>query len=390
MKDKTALALATKACALSLPILLWCAFTLVLAYRSGELGSFDRVINQQAAGRDLLYGLAFSDPVVPYKFAAVQKRHPKILALGSSRVMQFRAVFFRDPSSFYNAGGAVQHLEDYNHFLSHLPASTLPEILIISLDQDFFNDAWRSEEIFDAEAYDNSLQHPPSASSVFQTASSGATVAKLISRKINPGKWLFKDNPHAVGIMALERGDGFRDDGSYSYEYQITHQGPVHGDIDIFSRIEQGNQRFQYGDQVSGTSLLELARLLDFCSQHHIHIIGIVPPFMPSVIARMKQKGSKYAYVWKLPVEADLLFKAHQASVFDFTNMAQYGSQDTEYIDGQHGSELTYAKITEEIAHQDPVLRERVDEQWLADWIKHPYSDLLLQQPTTALGTGQR
>src|SRR3989344_1772753 len=83
------------------PYLIFFIFTTYLFVASGELASIKNVVRRQQLGkREILLGLAYSNPIFYYKLHSVLKRKPEALVLGSSRTMQFRAQFFSDPAIF--------------------------------------------------------------------------------------------------------------------------------------------------------------------------------------------------------------------------------------------------------------------------------------------------
>lgn len=74
---------------LILMTLVFSSFSLI----SQEIYLFDNVIN--ISDEDILYGVAFSDYNVEYKFKNLVLRNPDIAIIGTSRVMQFRQEIFQ-------------------------------------------------------------------------------------------------------------------------------------------------------------------------------------------------------------------------------------------------------------------------------------------------------
>src|SRR5262245_18537506 len=95
---------ARKLTAFAGPIVVYLAVNAGLPWYAGEFESVVTVAARQASGDPLLYGPAYRDNYYVFKRAAVIRRHPEVLVLGSSRSMQFRAGLFTDGSRFYNAG----------------------------------------------------------------------------------------------------------------------------------------------------------------------------------------------------------------------------------------------------------------------------------------------
>jgi hypothetical protein len=70
---------------------------------TGELSNPDKIISYQSKN-NILYGLAYSNPVKYFKLKNVEYKKPEIISLGTSRVLQFRDFFFKKPGLFYNSG----------------------------------------------------------------------------------------------------------------------------------------------------------------------------------------------------------------------------------------------------------------------------------------------
>src|SRR6266496_2172656 len=112
-------------------------------YRIGEIWKISRVSETQASRPDSLFlRRLFDQQFYLYKFNEIQRRRPEVLALGSSRVMQFRAQMFGEDSKvFYDAGGIVQCIEDLTLVLHQMP-ELKPRVVILGVDMWWFNADW--------------------------------------------------------------------------------------------------------------------------------------------------------------------------------------------------------------------------------------------------------
>ncbi len=54
--------------------------------------------------------------------------------------MQFRSYFFN--KDFYNAGGVIEKIKHLSIFLKKVPIDQQPDIILLGLDQNFFNKNW--------------------------------------------------------------------------------------------------------------------------------------------------------------------------------------------------------------------------------------------------------
>ena len=67
---------------------------------SGEFTPLSEVVARQNKDPNILYRLAYDNNAFAYKLATAKARNPEILALGTSRGMQFRSGFFKNPAAF--------------------------------------------------------------------------------------------------------------------------------------------------------------------------------------------------------------------------------------------------------------------------------------------------
>ena len=69
-----------------------------------ENNSYSDIVKRQIKN-DSIYGTSLNQNTFSYKLELIKNVAPKIIALGSSRIMQFRKEDFN--TSFINAGGAM-------------------------------------------------------------------------------------------------------------------------------------------------------------------------------------------------------------------------------------------------------------------------------------------
>ena len=348
---------ALKLAAFLLPFAALFAAPMMVLALGGELSSVAGVVTRQMRGTPLLYGEAYSNPVKRFKLLAIQRRRPDVLVLGSSRVMQFRADSFLDPSVVYNGGGSIATVWDFRHVLDRLDPTHPPKVLILGLDQWFFNPNWAERPdlgVHEFEAEDTPLN-------VIQR-NWRAVYQELAAGKISLGR-LLAGGP-CVGLNAMMQNNGFRNDGSYLYGRVIAEPDrPDHWDPgfqDTFVRIERGERRFEWSDRVDGPAVAELDRALDAAARKGIHVVGVLPPFAPSVLARLRASG-RYPYLAKLLPALRPAFEARGFEVVDLTDAGPLGVTDAEFIDGFHGSDKTYLRVTLRLSSVAPSLGRLVD-----------------------------
>ena len=323
-------------------------------YQSGEWRSEEEIADRILAGEPAFLGLAYRDNRRYYKHLVANGKQAEILVLGSSRSMQFSEKMFAG-SSFYNAGGGANLMTEYHFFLESMEPEALPDTLILVLDQYLFQDQFSPEETWSGYDYSHSTFDPSDALTRAIKDWAGGKYSLLGA--LHP-------QPNTYGLAAVGRGSGYYPDGSYCYGNLMDHpeQGSDVGFHDSFDRITRGVSRFEWADTVYEPSLHELDRLLSFCKEHNIEVVGILPPYAPSVYQRMMDTGN-YGYLTELPAAAGEILNAYGWELFDFTNMPD--TTDAEYIDGYHGGDRVYARIAQHLAEESTALAGKIDTDYL-------------------------
>ena len=327
----------------SIPLIFIFLIPIVFLFMSGEnYKSIDDIVKSK---NDYLIGYAYNESNYRYlKQIELEYRQPQhIIALGSSRVLQFRANMFT--KSFYNAGYTISSISDFLPFIKSNLENKKPEILLIALDQWMFNKNWNDLNI-SSKQWQSSFNYKASArtiTNVWSDIFSGKYGFEILSANGH-------NNKVKVGLNAIVNNKGFRKDGSIYFGSQI--QKLLSNDstandfeyFDTYKRIKHGNRRFQYGDKVNDKALQALSDLLIFCEKMDIYVVAILPPFANGVNKKMEETGN-YAYLDSIYYKTTEIFKTHGFELWDMSNLTKYNSNDSETIDGFHGSEVAYLKM---------------------------------------------
>ena len=328
-----------------LPIVLLYGLFAGVLYSTRELAGLDAVVNATVQGDLVLYGTAHHENFAAYKLRVTQQLAPRLLVLGTSRSMQLRSEFFSEPS-FYNAGGAVRTMADYEDFLRNLPQNALPDTLLVVLDQNMFNTTWRESSPTDPQTYGDLPND--SFATLLRTGFDYGNHKFSIVQNLLPRAGIY-------GLAAAAKGMGFAADGSYRYgtvALQNTDE-PEKNFATTYRDIDFGELRFAPGTTPDELALAQLDSLLAFCSSAGIHVVGFLPPFPPAVNAKMQASG-QYGYISGLYAAIAPRFAAVGGEFYDFTQMQN--TTDNEYIDGFHGGDRVYAKITLALAQESTLL----------------------------------
>ena len=323
-------------------------FSVLSLYQVGELRSYSYYI--RPLQQDQLFGLAYSYYDKSYKFHMTDEVcRPQVLALGSSRIMQVKRSVVSPDYTFYNAGGAIQSVRELSLFMSKLHDS--PKLILVNLDQWWFNRAYIDED----QPFSPSVYDEPS----FEFSKLGQFVCDfytdLVKGKINLIKAFSSDH---IGLNAICNENGFAADGS-RYQGDMIVAPELQEDYnfkDVLSRINDGDQRFQYGDHADSTQIAVVDDFLSQCVARKIKVVAFLPPFAPFVYKRMQETG-KYGYMSKLYDMLRPVVEKHEGcSLYDFTDVTDKGVHNYDFDDGFHGSEIIYNGIIRQIVRQDSTL----------------------------------
>lgn len=324
-------------------------FSVISLYKAGEIRSFSSYIRPLKQGQLLELGYSYIDK--SYKFHMTDEvMHPQVLALGSSRIMQVRRSIVSPDYTFYNAGGAIQNVQELPLFIHKLHDS--PKLILMNLDQWWFNKAYLNEnQPFDPSVYDDKLE--------MDILKLGRLVcdfyADLVKGKINLIKVFSSDH---IGLNAICNDNGFTADGSpnSSDRIIIPEEQEDYNFKDALERIRVGNNRFQYGNQADSTQICALEDFLSQCEARHIKVVAFLPPFAPYVYHQMQETG-KYGYMSQLYGKLNPVFSKYEGcSLYDFTDLTDMGVHNYDFYDGFHGSEIIYNGIIRQLVRQDSTL----------------------------------
>lgn len=345
-----------KGALLFIPISIIMGFSYFVIYSSGEFTTVDEIIDKQKNGDVILYGLAYSDPTPYYKLKSVIERNPKIIALGTSRVMQFRSEFFLENADFYNAGGAVRRVEDLNLFLDNIPRGKEPKVIILGLDQNFFNPHWK--DFLDE---NNELYAFPKRIDIFSN-SWRKIYFDYYNGKLSINKVLENKNS-SMGLNAIMNSRGFRNDGSYEYgnlikEFNSDNNSKLKG---YFILIKNEGSRFEYSNQISDKSLYELDRFLRRCKERNICVIGFLPPYAHEIYLEIERMKIEYEYFFEIESSLDHIFKKYDYNIYNFSDLSSTGADVCEVIDGTHASDKAYLRLFIILAENEEALKNETN-----------------------------
>ncbi len=335
------------------PLMLYFGVTTSILLFGGELMPLTQVAEAQLSNPDTLYRRFYRDDFRPFKLISTELHRPEVLALGSSRIMQFRsAEFVNGNSIFYNAGGSAGNVYEVRSFLEQLDPNALPKVAIINLDEDWFHP--RYAQFARAQApwsVDFSQEDIYQFLNLTRLTLNDVVMGTYPIAPIFGGTDPFYHDP-AIGIGALTHSGGFRGDGSRSYGSVIL--DPKTNDerfAEMRARMQTEGSRFAYGDVVDEGALEEIAALMQFAQDNGIGLVLFSPPYPPSIYNEMMESGH-YTYMTKTINRLAELARQHGVLYYNFMDGGTLGTDD-DFFDGLHGSEYIYLHMLLEML-KDP------------------------------------
>ncbi len=352
------------------PVLICVGFLTGMLFYIGEFTSIEDVVTQQFDNHEIVFS---ADEVFSqYKWHMLQRRTPKLLILGSSRVMPFRSQFFHlAEEEVYNAGMSLGNIWRVPWVMDELKAqSKLPETLIIGLDQDWFVPGRSPIDAIDDIDIPDPAPTFPNIETLFNRIRS--VVGDMIENQYDLADILDRRDPFydalTIGYNGITRTTGFRWDGSRVLNPINLNVLPDENRFfNTRERMSSGSGRLTYSDEPNSQSLEAMQQLIEFCLENDIELIAFMPPFPPTIYEEMQATGN-YDYIPKTIEQLRAMFADTGFFYFDFTDGKLPNVADEHYLDGTHGSEFVYLNMYLEM------LKE-------ADSVLGAYSDLAYLQP---------
>ena len=341
-----------KILSISLPFAIFTLPIAILLKSYGEaFVDFDSLISKQDFK---LIGQKYSESnTLWFKSKLAEKKKAKVLALGSSRVLQFRAEMFSE--SFFNYGYTTTKNYTLLPTLRLIPDESLPEVLILGLDQ------WNFNKIWDESSYPvhtnilPRIRNTPSPMDIF------SFLIEVFENGLN-----LKNTEGLIGLNAIIYGNGFRQDGSRDYGDlvdKILEGDSTYNDYkfrNTLERIRLGNSRFEWGESIDKSQLNYVRDLISYCNKKHIKLILFLPPFAPKVWHEM-ERSNRYKYISNLSEELSKMCVELDVLFLDFTSPLEISYGDNEMVDGFHGGEKVYSKILLRIAKEDRLVKNYIN-----------------------------
>lgn len=260
----------------------------------------------------------------------------QIVAVGSSRVLQFSAEMFKEP--FFNLGYGVGSVAQIRQLIEK--ENIRGKKLIVSIDQWALNPNWPG--VHDDEVASNDIYR----ASVFLNKTKLTDILKGKVYPFSRNELAAQFNYTLIGSGANLALDGFVNDGSYYYGKVI--QGKLNSDPklvgpdfqfqDTRRRIAGSTARFEAGSTVDSVALREIEQLISSNRERQNELYLFFPPFAPAVNTEMAKTG-RYTYIPLAAEKVAAICASSGVKFFDFTG---FGESDADFIDGFHAGKKVY------------------------------------------------
>jgi hypothetical protein len=350
-----------KLTAFFLPLAVAMGVIIGIAIQSGEAMPLKMVIRNQEADPLAIYLPVDRDTIFAYKNLMYHERQPDVVVIGSSRVLNFRSNALNNaPEEFYNAGFSGMRMREIEAFIDTLTPGTAPKILVMGIDQFWFNTLWtdnREEAVIDTGEI--------GVERVLKTTRR-AWQEILLGTIDLPQVFAARDplyGGRAMGIDALVDGVGYLSDGSRQTDIVTLNPG---GWFDLrqdsLNAYWQGRGHYRRGKLLNDEALEQLERIIQKAQALDITIIGFGPPFMPDIYNGM-MSGDAYSYLTDLTPRLTELFEDYDVHYFEFADVSALSDNaNREMADGVHASELMSLRIYLEMVKALPdILGEYTD-----------------------------
>lgn len=335
----------------------------------GDTAAIDLQLRENA-----LYGSALTDDIGFLKYGIISRTKPDIIALGTSRSMQFRAPFFKD-ASFYTVGGLGRSVDAMNAVFDRISSYYTPKIVILAVDWFWLNPKhphdkrtfmFEEDHIFSNKTYLYScLYHELWQNERIQ--------GQLIHPEIKT-RDLVGNHP-TIGLMAGGKSDGFRSDGSYQYGRFILYPHSYEERIgDIRRRIQNGGEKYETAYHVDKAEKEKLSALIHKMQEGGSHVIVVLPPFPNEIYQTFMESDGHRDFMLQFEHCVGEICAERDAPFYDFSNMAWLGAPDDEAVDGIHAGEKTYGRIVLQF-ESDPIIAPYINKAFIEQCMeqsRHP------------------
>lgn len=330
----------------------------VLLWRAGELMTHPHLIERQQETGGLYRSMFSDDIMLPYfRFERYDILLPEIIALGESRVLQFRQDSFKRPFANMAMTFDLSQLPQIAQALIARPNRL--KVVILSIDfwqlaeprKLFQNDAnWNPRNRWTLD-WDNmrnnfqelSAQYIVGAARLMRHRQVTFDQIRSVLCRCDAGGVNYN-----IGVAAIIDGAGIDASGSYHYTDVFSPTLKKSGFTPTLQLIDQKRGMFTPAERVSPDRLRFLRQAREILADAGVRVITIIPPMAPMVVRAMEDSGQ-----YRIIDDMRLILNRDFQPSFDFHDARQLGSGNCEFYDALHGGDVTYLRVIERLAENE-------------------------------------
>ena len=344
------------------PLVLFAGFFEMIFWRARECWSTRRVIEALETDPQTLYGPRyFASNMEEIKRERLQSGRMQVVALGSSRVTQFRAPMFAPMEhEFLNAGLMATNTPELLSMIGFFTENkfSLPRVLIVGIDPWWIKkrpapeiaNRWkdRSERIASTTAASAHVD------AIRRFCSNFRVPWPVLWRSAAMKDSLYGYN--AIGLGALS-GNGYLADGSvlqsdYILDYIKTGRYVDREVPPVIERIRRRTHQFGATTGVDWTEVDRIIKALSALKSRGVEVYAFLPPF--SIEADQELQKTSGLDTWYAEYREKVPLRLNAAGIVcvDLRSPATYGLADDYMIDGFHPGDVLMTYILEELVRR--------------------------------------
>lgn len=298
-----------------------------LLYKVGELNIVN-IVKTQLKNDNTLFSSGINQNIYSYKNALRAQLDPEAILFGSSRALQVRKEFFN--TTFVNYGSTVGSLNELK-FLAE--KEKFLKLAIVYVDPWWF--------IEDAP----STKLPPPRDFPIYPSNSIIYQSVVLQFKYD---WLNKyfNGSQNLGIKSILDNEGFSADGSYHYS-GLLYGSKKSNDTNFQNTIARIDGNFGHlykSNDIGKDSFNKFCSSVNKLASISNNVLLILPPF-PKALHKLLSPQNGYGYFERLhELMGTCTHDITNAEFYDFTFNISL-SNNCEYLDGMHQSEIVDARL---------------------------------------------
>lgn len=347
------------------PVLLIVGLGEAVLWRARECWPAAWVLAAWKEDPQTIYGPRFFTTNIAWiKGTMIRENRPKIVALGSSRVTQFRAPMFGPlGDSFYNAGDLVTSTAELEKMAALFLSGELPRprVMIVGLDP------WWMKIAPHRDQPEPKSEHLPEASPAISAAAHLEALRLFFSKPHFPPALLWPgtavrdaaDGRNAIGLGALA-GNGYRRDGSVLQtnrvqDYLRTRRYADRETPPVIERIRAHTHQFWVTEGLDWAQAERIIATLRALRAAEIEVYVFLPPFSTEAEAALTADPALARWYEEYRTDLPRRLVAEGFTWANVRSPADFGMTDEAMLDGFHPGDVLMTHVLEALIRQAPL-----------------------------------